>query len=62
MTEDLSKKNIKKILLFMTGGAILVLGITLILNWWIYVTIVFKGVLGIFLALFGLFLLVVAKE
>ena len=61
MTQDIEKNNLKKILLFIVGCAMLVLGVALILHHWEYTVVIFKGVVGIFLALFGLFLMLIAK-
>ena len=62
MTGEFKKTNIRKIALFISGGAILVLGIALILGWWGYVVVIFKGAIGILLALAGLFILAAIKE
>ena len=51
----------KKTLLFMAGGIVLVLGISLVLQNWVDVMIVFKGVIGIALALAGMLILFLAK-
>lgn len=51
----------KKKLLFVAGGIVLILGISLILKYWADVAIVFKGVIGIILALAGVLLLFLAK-
>ncbi len=48
-------------LCFILGGAMLILGIALILAWWVYVGILFKGAAGILLALIGMFILFLAK-
>ena len=61
MTQDIEKNNFKKILLFVAGSAMLILGVALILHHWEYTVILFKGAVGIFLALFGLFLMLIAK-
>jgi len=57
-------KKIKsnKALLFLTGGAVLVLGITLILVWWPDVVSFFKGLIGMTLSVGGLLLLYMIKE
>ena len=52
----------KKILLFLCGIVILVFGIVLILKWWTYVGVLFKGVIGMIVALTGLVLLGMAKD
>ncbi len=51
----------KKILLFAGGGIILILGISLILKYWVDVAVVFKGIIGIALALAGMLMLFLAK-
>ena len=45
----------------MAGAFVLILGIALILSWWTYVVVVFRGIVGIGLALIGLLLLYMAK-
>ena len=57
MANRRSENIFKKVLLFVFGGAILVFGLALILEWWPYVGIVFKGVAGIMVALVGLLIL-----
>ena len=61
MSRDIEKNNLKKILLFAAGCAMLVVGVALILHDWAYVVILFKGAFGILLALAGLFLMLIAK-
>ena len=61
MTQDVSKNNLKKMFFFILGGAILVLGIALVLSWWVYVEIIFKGAVGVLLALAGMLILFLAK-
>ena len=51
----------KKIFLFIAGGIILILGISLILKDWVDVVIVFKGIAGIVLALAGMLMLFLAR-
>ena len=46
----------------MAGALVLILGIALILSWWTYVVVVFRGIVGIGLALIGLLLLYMAKN
>ena len=57
-------KEIKssKPLLFICGSVVLVVGITLVLVWWHDVVVLFKGVIGMALALGGLLLLYMVKE
>ena len=54
MAKDHQKSTYKKFLMFLIGFFILILGITLILAWWKDVVILFKGAIGILLALGGL--------
>ena len=54
MTKDNQKSTYKKFLMFLIGFFILILGITLILAWWQDVVILFKGAIGMILALGGL--------
>ena len=54
MTLDDQKPAYKKFIFFMVGMFILVLGITLVLIWWKDVVILFKGAIGVILALAGL--------
>ena len=51
----------KKLTLFTVGIVILVVGVALILAWWPQVVGLFKGALGIVLALAGLVVLFIAK-
>ncbi len=57
-------KKIKssKLLLFLIGGSVLVVGITLVLVWWQVVVVLFRGGVGLVLALGGLLLLYMMKE
>ena len=57
MVKTLSENNYKKFVLFVIGFFVLVLGITLILVWWKDVVALFKGAMGVILALAGLFML-----
>lgn len=57
-----SLQTLKKTALSVLGGTILVVGITLVLAWWPYVGVVFKGVAGAGLALTGLMILVLIKD
>ncbi len=54
MAKDHQKSTYKKFLMFLIGFLILILGITLILAWWKDVVILFKGAIGMILALGGL--------
>ena len=51
----------KKTILFVLGFFFLLVGVALILRWWPYLEIVFKGILGVVLALAGLVMLFLAK-
>lgn len=57
MAKNDPKDSYKKFILFVLGFFILILGITLTLAWWGAVIILFKGSVGIVLALAGLFML-----
>ena len=54
MAKDSQKSAYKKFLMFLIGFFILILGITLILAWWEDVVVLFKGAIGMILALGGL--------
>ena len=54
MAKDDQKSTYKKFIMFLVGFFILILGVTLILAWWQDVVILFRGSLGIILALGGL--------
>jgi len=57
------KKNLSKnIILFFIGAMVLLAGITLVLLWWEDVVLIFRGVVGIVLALVGLFMLYLVKD
>lgn len=60
--ENTNKKKITRFFLFIAGFGILILGITLILQWWAYLSVIVKGAAGIVLALTGLVILAIAKE
>lgn len=47
----------KKIIVYLAGGFTLVLGITLVLSFWADVVVLFRGVIGMVLALAGLLIL-----
>ena len=57
MTKDNQKAAYKKFILFVIGFFILILGVTLILVWGQYVAFLFKGAIGVILALAGLLML-----
>jgi len=56
-----NKETSKKVLLFVLGAVTMLAGVTLILKWWAYVGVLFKGAIGIGLALAGLVMLFLAK-
>jgi len=53
---------IKKIILFAIGGVLVIGGITLTLKDWVYIQMVFRGVIGPLLAVIGMVVLVVARD
>ena len=57
----MKNENSKKIALFIIGILFLLAGTAFILKWWPYAEVVFKGVLGVGLALAGLVMLFLAK-
>lgn len=59
---DKDAGRIKKILLPILGLVLLIAGIVLILKWWAFLAIVFKGVSGIALALVGMLVLFLATK
>ena len=56
------KDDYKKFLLYLIGGVTLLIGITLTLNWWNDILILFRGTLGILLSLSGMFALYIASK
>jgi uncharacterized membrane protein YqgA involved in biofilm formation len=54
MAKDGQRNTYKKFLMLVVGFFILILGVTLILAWWQDVVILFKGAIGMILALGGL--------
>ena len=62
MTSQAAKKNCSRIFIFFCAMALLILGVALILKWWPYLAVVFKGAIGVVLALAALCLFVLAKE
>ena len=61
MSLDKKIKSSKE-LLFFCGSVSLIVGMTMILVWWRDVVILFRGGIGMFLALGGLLLLYMVKE
>ena len=62
MTKINTKGSQTKMIQFLAGGVILILGVTLILVWWADVVSLFKGALGIGLALGGLVMLYMVNK
>ena len=56
------KNKTPKIVNVFLGGALLIVGITLVLAWWPQVVNLFKGVLGIVLAVGGLAVLYFLRD
>ncbi|MBF0480002.1 MAG: hypothetical protein HQL26_11015 [Candidatus Omnitrophica bacterium] len=54
--------RVKRVLLFIIGTIVLILGITFILAWWNFIVVLLKGSLGIIFALVGLFMLYAASK
>lgn len=57
-----TKTPLTKLVLYLLGSLVLVLGITLVLAWWRDVVVLFRGVAGIGLALAGLLVLYSLKK
>ena len=57
-----AKKILKKTILGTIGIGCLILGLYLVLFWWEDVVNLFKGFIGMFLAVLGLFILFVIRE
>lgn len=53
----MSQNLVKKSALFMLGSFILVLGVALVLVWWQDVAVLFRGAIGMTLALAGMLVL-----
>ncbi|MDP8212269.1 MAG: hypothetical protein P9X22_03130 [Candidatus Zapsychrus exili] len=60
MTQE--KNGYKKFLMFLIGNLILIFGITLVLVWWKDVILLFKGSIGMILALAGLLMLYIMGQ
>lgn len=58
----MSGKGVTNLIKFIIGSAVLVLGITLILVWRQDVVVLFRGTIGMVLALAGLVILYLVKE
>ena len=52
----------KKVLLFTLGFALVVIGITLTLRDWLFLVMIFRGVIGPVLAIAGLVVLTLCKD
>ncbi len=55
-------KKMKDIIMFISGSAVLVTGIALVLIWWPYVVDLSKGLIGMLLAVVGLIILFFIKD
>ena len=58
----MKNEHSKKKILFVLGTIFLLAGVALILQWWPYLEIVFKGVLGVALALAGFVMLFLDRK
>ena len=54
--------SFKKALLFAVGGVFVVAGVTLTLKDWVYIQLVFRGVIGPLLAVIGMVVLVMGRD
>ncbi len=54
--------KLNNLFLFLVGAALLVSGISLVLSWWPEVVLLFKGVIGMALALAGLLALYLIRD
>ncbi|MDP2653714.1 MAG: hypothetical protein Q8Q08_06745 [Candidatus Omnitrophota bacterium] len=61
MSIDKTVKS-SKALLFLIGGCFVILGITLTLVWWNDVVLIFRGLIGILIAVGGMLVLYMVKE
>lgn len=57
MTKSTLNQDVKRFTFGVTGFVVLILGVALILLYWNDVVILFRGIIGIILALAGLFTL-----
>ena len=62
MSAKQQKESSKRFLMVLGGSFVLILGITLVLAWWQYVVMLFKGLIGMVLALAGLVMLYVLSK
>ena len=62
MSTTENKNNEKNMIRLFIGGVALVVGIALILAWWPDVASLFKGAIGIVLALVGMLVMYAAKK
>lgn len=56
------KQGMKKILLWIAGLAVLVLGLWLILKYWSEIAVLFKALIGILIAIIGIVMMSVARD
>lgn len=56
------KEGMKKILLWIAGLAVLVLGLWLILKYWSEIAVLFKALIGILIAIVGIVMMTVARD
>ncbi len=57
MSKENDKAGYKKFLMFLVGVFVLILGVTFVLVWWEDVAAVFRGFIGVILAIAGLVVL-----
>lgn len=60
--EKNKKFKYSKPVLFLGGMMVLILGLVLVLVWWKDVVVLFRGCVGVFIALAGLMMLFVAQQ
>ena len=53
--------SLKRLVVLVVGFTVLVMGITLTLAWWPDVAVIFRGSIGVILALIGILILALAK-
>jgi len=59
---DIKRFAMKKVLLGLMGLAFLAGGVSLILRFWPDTAVVFRGVIGIFIAIAGLVMMTIARD
>ena len=62
MSAKIKDNSNKKLILFVSGSLALIVGITLVLLWWVDVVRLFRGAGGMALALAGLLMLYSLRE